>query len=28
LGAYHTTGGGWIERETQKILQEEDDRKT
>jgi hypothetical protein len=23
-GAYHTTGGGWIERETQKILQEED----
>ena len=23
-GAYHTTGGGWIERETRKILQEED----
>jgi hypothetical protein len=23
-GAYHTTGGGWIERETQKILREED----
>src|SRR2546425_3163245 len=27
-GAYHTTGGGWIERETQKILQEDEDRKT
>src|SRR5467141_925790 len=23
-GAYHTTGGGWIERETQKILQEDE----
>ena|SRR5881296_369872 len=27
-GAYHTTGGGWIERETQKILQEDEDMKT
>ena len=26
-GAYHTTGGGWIERETQKILLEEEDKK-
>ena len=27
-GAYHTSGGGWIERETQKILLEEEDKKT
>src|SRR5256884_3932730 len=27
-GAYHTSGGGWIERETQKILLEEEEKKT
>jgi len=26
--AYHTSRGGWIERETQKLLLEEEDKKT